>query len=83
VVDFRELQNFFGARGIDPVCPICAAREWGYVGTEEGDQVFPLRRKDGSMGQGIDVFLIICRQCGFVSAHAYDAITGRAELAQE
>lgn len=79
-MDERDLDNFFAARGVKPECPICTESQWGFVGDDDGTEMrFVGKSQDGSLAQGIGVSLLICRHCGFVSAHAHSVISGRVE----
>ena len=60
--------------------PICGEDQWAPVDVDEGGEMrFMGRGPEDNLIRGIAVFLMTCRQCAFVSAHAYDIITGKAE----
>jgi hypothetical protein len=77
------LQEYFDRRGVhDRPCPICEVDDWGVYKSDTGDlslvRVPRGKRPMSNPPSALRLYVMVCRNCGFVRQHARRYVDGDA-----
>ncbi len=69
--------EFFRRKGADGPCPICRHPKWLlHSGVDRGVDVFRVPRQVDYVVSNLQVYVLICENCGFVRQHVRDLVDG-------
>ena len=69
--------EFFRRKGADGPCPICRHPKWLlHSGVDRGVDVFRVPRQVDYVLSNLQVYVMICENCGFVRQHVRDLVDG-------
>lgn len=69
--------EFFRLKGADGPCPICRSAKWLlHSGVDRGVDVFRVPRQVDYLVSTLQVYVMICENCGFVRQHVRDLVDG-------
>jgi hypothetical protein len=69
--------EFFRLKGADGPCPICRSAKWLlHSGVDRGVDVFRVPRQVDYVLSNLQVYVMICENCGFVRQHVRDLVDG-------
>ena len=69
--------EFFRRKGADGPCPICRHPKWLlHSGVDRGVDVFRVPRQVDYVVSNLQVYVMICENCGFVRQHVRDLVDG-------
>ena len=69
--------EFFRCKGADGPCPICRHPKWLlHSGVDRGVDVFRVPRQVDYVVSNLQVYVLICENCGFVRQHVRDLVDG-------
>lgn len=72
--------EFFRRRGADGPCPICRHPKWLlHSGVDRGVDVFRVPRQVDYVVSNLQVYVMICENCGFVRQHVRDLVDGAVD----
>ena len=76
-VTAAQAVEFFRRKGADGPCPICNGAKWLlHSGVDRGVDVFRVPRQVDYVVSNLQVYVMICENCGFVRQHVRDLVDG-------
>ena len=77
----EQAVEFFRRKGADGPCPICRSAKWLLhsgvdSGAGGGVDVFRVPRQMDYVVSNLQVYVMICENCGFVRQHVRDLVDG-------